>query len=261
MERYSLGADFIESVCVEALNSAAVNHPYLKAIREGEFPDVGLALKDFAFQYGFYSSAFVRYMLALIENLSKAEHKQTLQSNLDEEQGNVHDADLPPDVLASVIGQPHTSLYRRFQEALGVDAEYRKTAQRCHASRLWTREFLQLCKINEFVGIGAIGIGTELIVSPVYGQILEGLKKHSNLTMTQRVFFDLHCQCDEGHANQLLWIAEDLAHDRVACNQIAYGARQAIEMRIAFWDAMLERAHKLTTFNHTANRKLSTIEN
>ena len=255
------GAAFVESLCAEALDSAAVNHRYLRAIREGDFPDIDLALKDFAFQYGVYSGAFVHYVLALTENLSKAEHRQALQANLEEEQGSVHGVDLPPEVLASVIGQPHTLLYRRFQEALGIDAAYRNTAHACHESRLWACEFLKLCKTDEFVGIGAIGIGTELIVSQIYDQILAGLKKHSKLTPIQRVFFDLHSECDEAHANQLLRVAEDLARDRESCEKIAYGARRAIELRVRFWDAMLVRAHSLPASSTTTARNLSAIEN
>ena len=96
--------------------------------------------------------------------------------------------------------------------------------------------------MNECVGVGAIGIGTELIVSSIYNQILEGLKAHSDLTMTQHVFFDLHCQCDEEHATKMLLIAEDLAQTRTACEQIEYGVKMAINMRVIFWDKMQERA-------------------
>jgi pyrroloquinoline-quinone synthase len=238
-----LGASFIKDISADVLDSAAANHPYLQAMREGDFPNVDLAFKDFAFQYGLYSTTFTRYVSAVIKNLSNTEHKKILLANLAEEQGDTHDVDLPPDVLASVVGQPHTNLYRRFQKALGIDADYCKTAQQCQTSLLWSQQFLQLCKINECVGVGAIGIGTELIVSRIYDQILEGLKTHSNLTMTQRVFFDLHSQCDEEHAAQMLLIAEDLAQDSTACEQIEYGARMAINMRISFWDKMLERAH------------------
>ena len=39
-------------------------------------------------------------------------------------------------------------------------------------------------------------------------------------------------------------IAESLAQDAEACEQIAYGARAAIAMRISFWDAMLEQSRQ-----------------
>jgi len=259
MNKNNSGSAFIKRICAEALDSAAVNHPYLRAMREGDFPNVDLAFKDFAFQYGLYSAKFVYYVSALIKNLSDDEHKQILLINLAEEQGDIHDVDLPPDVLASVVGQPHTSLYRRFQEALGVDADYRKSTPQCQTGLLWSEQFLQLCKMNACVGVGAIGIGTELIVSSVYNQILEGLKSHSNLTMTQRVFFDLHSECDEAHAAQMIVIAEDLAKDRTACEQIEYGVKMAINMRVMFWDEMLERARNFPASTLPVVEKLPAV--
>lgn len=233
---------FIDSLCAEAFDSAAVNHPYLRAIHTGDLPNIDLALKDFAFHYGLYSARFTHYVSAVTAKLSKAEHKQILLANLAEEQGDTEGVELPSDVLASIVGLPHSSLYRRFQQAMGVDAEYAKAAQRCQTSVLWSQKFLELCKMNEYVGVGAIGIGTELIVSRIYNKILEGLKAHSNLTMIERVFFDLHSQCDEEHAAQMLMITRDLAQDSTSRKKIEYGARLAIDLRVTFWDQMLQRA-------------------
>ena len=92
------------------------------------------------------------------------------------------------------------------------------------------------------MGAGAIGIGTELIVSRIYEQILVALKTHSTLTMSERVFFDLHTVCDEKHAEEMISIAEDLARDPASCEAIARGVEMAIAMRVEFWDRMLERA-------------------
>lgn len=254
-----LAAAFITRIRAEAMNSTAINHPYLIAIREGDFPSVDLALKDFAFQYGVYSTQFIRYVSALTDNLSNTAHKQILQTNLDEEKGDTHDVDLPADVLASVIGQPHVRLFRRFQEALGVDDTYRKNTAECDAARCWSEQFFQLCEMDEYVGVGAIGFGTELIVSSIYQQILEGLKAHSDLTMTQRVFFDLHSQCDDDHAAQLLLIAEDLAVNQEACEKIEYGFNMAIKLRTTFWDNMLERAQNFPASDLHSAEKLSDI--
>ncbi len=233
---------FIDNVCAQAFDSAAVNHSYLRALNMGDFPNVDLALQDFAFQYGLYSGKFTEYVSAVIGNLSDAQHQRILRANLAEERGETDDVDLPPDVLASIAGRPHSLLYQRFQQALGVDARYVKTAQRCVASESWGRQFLDLCQANECVGVGAIGIGTELIVSRIYDQILGGLKRHSSLSISERVFFDLHAHCDEAHAAQLLTIAKELAVDSASCEQIEYGAKKAIELRAAFWDEMLVRA-------------------
>jgi len=260
MKTQSLETAFINRISAEAVDSKAVNHPYLQAIREGNLPNVELAIKDFAFQYGLYSSNFVRYLSAVINNLKETQHKEILLGNLTEEQGDTHDIELPSDVLSSVIGVPHTQLYHRFQEAMGVDKNYRSTTPQCQTALLWRDQFLQLCEMDEYVGIGAIGIGTELIVSGIYNQILEGLKAHSDLTMTQRVFFDLHSQCDEAHAAQMILIAKELAlNNDTACERIEYGMRMAIMMRTAFWDKMLERALNFPTSVSQPVQRLSLV--
>lgn len=240
MNKKYLGDNFIKRICDEALNSAAVNHPYLSAFSKGEFPDVDFAIKDFAYHYGLYNIHFIRYLSAVIAGLSNDEHKQILLSNLDEEKGNVHDSALPHDVLASIDQQSHTQLYRRFQKAVGVDLELASSDSDVNLQ--WSKQFLLLCEKNEFAGVGALGIGTELIVSKIYHQILQGLKTYTNLTAIQRVFFDLHSECDDDHAAQLISIAVDLAIDEQACQQIEYGVSMAIKMRTEFWDKMLHRA-------------------
>jgi len=239
------GRTFIQRIQTEALDSLAVRHPYLQAISSGSFSDVELVVKDFACQYGMYSSHFIQYVSAVVKNISNDAHKSILIRNLEEELGNVHDVDLPEDVLATIIDQPHTQLFRRFQEALGIDGYYPDDLPPCEAGMNWAKQFLQLCEMNQYVGIGAIGIGTEFIVSEIYKQILQGIKKHTNLKAHEHVFFDLHTECDDEHAEQITQITEELLVDSEAGKQIEYGARQALVLRIAFWDAMLERSTKL----------------
>lgn len=227
-------------------------------MRAGDFPNVHMAFQDFAFQYGLYSAQFVRYMSAVIDNLDNPEHKTILQANLAEEQGHTHDIDLPADILESIVGESHTVLYRRFQIALGLGNGALKPTPEC-PGLLWSQQFLQLCGTNACVGVGAIGIGTELIVASIYNQILDGLKAHSDLTKSQRVFFDLHSVCDDEHAAQMLVITEDLAQDADACDQIEFGIRSAIELRSTFWDMMLKRALRFPASEPHDTERISAV--
>lgn len=244
MQRPSLGDAFVQRMSAKALFSKATHHPYLHALRRGSFPDTHLALRDFAFQYSRYSGHFVHYLSAVIDNLTSAEHKQILQANLADERGEAHDIDLPPDVQESIAGCSHASLFQRFQDAVGADTAPEPEAADSRCGEAWRDAFLELCQQSEYVGIGAIGIGTELIVSKIYGQILRGLKNHSALTPSERVFFDLHSHCDDEHAEQLMGIAVELAQNRDACEQIGHGVLMAINLRRRFWDTMLERARR-----------------
>lgn len=249
----------ISQLKAEALSSNAVHHPYLAAIQHGDLPNFDLAIQDFAFQYGVYSKHFIEYLTAVIRNLTDNKHKSMLLENLTEEQGNMHDVELPADVVATIEGVPHTQLYQRFQEAVGIDSQYRETTINNPAAVLWRDQFLQLCRIDACVGVGAIGIGTELIVSSIYNQILEGLKAYSNLTAIERVFFDLHSECDDEHAEQLLSIATALATDDSAYERIAYGAKMALHMRTIFWDSMFTRAQNFKPAAQTVAERVSVV--
>jgi hypothetical protein len=43
MKSHSSSATFIKGISAEALDSAAVNHPYLRAMSTGDFPNIDMA--------------------------------------------------------------------------------------------------------------------------------------------------------------------------------------------------------------------------
>ena len=233
---------FVDHLSQKALNSSAVKHPYLESLRTGSFPNMVLALQDFAFQYRFYSCGFVEYLKEVIEQLPSDTHKSLLLENLAEENGDTHGVELPQEVLETIEGVAHCQLYKRFQEAIGVDQSYIENHRASETALMWREQFMHLCKLGPEVGIGALGMGTELIVFDIYDQILDGIKQHTSLSMIERVFFDLHSQCDEEHAAQMQRIAEDLAHSTEAQEKIEFGTKMAINLRTLFWDKMHERA-------------------
>ncbi|UTW45247.1 iron-containing redox enzyme family protein [bacterium SCSIO 12696] len=239
-----INRDFIQRLQAEALESMAVKHPYLKAIANGDFADMQGALKTFACQYGHYTAQFTRYVSAVIKNTTNNSHKAILIENLEEELGNAHDVDLPPELLATIADQPHKKLFQRFQKAIGVDEAYSEQSPPFPAGADWAKQFLQLCETNQYVGIGAIGIGTEFIVSAIYRQILQGIKEHTHLQPEEHVFFDLHSECDDEHAEQITRITSDLLREPGAAEQIEYGVRQALALRATFWDAILGKSQQ-----------------
>ncbi len=233
---------FIDRLTQKALHSQAVNHPYLQYFAGENTDNAEGMVRDFALQYGFYSANFIAYVSSVIENLDKQSHRDVLQENLDEERGNVHGVDLPPDVLETVIGQPHSLLFQRFQQAAGVSASSKRNVSNADPGVAWARGFQTLCSENVLVGIGALGLGTELIVSSIYSKILSGIKTATNIAPKDYVFFELHSECDDDHAQQLLLVASQLAIDSDAERQIEYGMSRALELRCRFWDQMLERS-------------------
>ena len=241
----------MELLINEALQHRAVNHPYLKALANGEFENMEAVLKDFASQYGFYSSWFPRYLTAVISKLDNPEFRAHLLDNLSEESGHLHEEDMEA-VRALGIkdewvqGIPHPKLFKRFQVAIGVDP----SAQPDIEVDIWRDSFLALMQGGSAVSaVGAIGLGTESIVKHIYKDIITAIEKHTNLSLEDYVFFPLHTEVDDEHGLILLDIAEKMASQSPEEErELRKGMLKALNLRAAYWDGMYSRAkaiHKL----------------
>lgn len=237
-----------ESMLKEALQHRAINHPYLKALQNGEFNNNLEIYKDFAQQYGAYSKWFPRYLTAVISKLENAEHRNHLLENLSEESGHLHDEDIEAIKQIGieeswVQGISHPKLFQQFQESIGLT----DTSNFGIEVEIWRESFLSLIKDgSDAAAIGAIGLGTESIVKYVYKYIIEGLENHTDLTLQQYVFFPLHTEVDDEHGIVLMNIAQEIAQrDETSERELRKGMLKALNLRAAFWDDMYERAKKL----------------
>ena len=230
--------EFVAALEREALDHPAVHHPFLTRIASGELPDVEASLRDYAFQYACYSREFPTYLLSLIENLESPKHRATLLANLEEEQG-----DPAADRLERL---PHTELFARFQRAIGVDDRYRRSHKTMTTVEIWRNLALQKSRSDQIgVAIGAIGIGTELVVPTLYTYLLEGIRKFTKLEEDDYFFFTLHAQCDQEHAADLREISIEIANGVDNREALRFGVFSALNLRKAFFDIMLSRAMDL----------------
>lgn len=226
---------FVEALCEDAMHHPAVHHPYLKRLASGDLPDVRQAVRDYCHQYYFYSAEFTSYLEAVIGGLDSAVHRDILRSNLDEEKG-IGDA-----VNADEI--PHTELFQRFRRAAGVSEQYDLDNKPSTTVIAWRDLFLQKCQSRQSgVGVGAIGIATEMIVSTIYGYLHTAVKNHTDLTAEDYLFLELHLDCDDEHAEQLKQISIEMAEDSEVREALRFGVLSSLNLRNAFWDVMLARA-------------------
>jgi pyrroloquinoline quinone (PQQ) biosynthesis protein C len=227
--------EFVDALSGEALDHPAVHHPYLERIASGDLPDVAWALRDYAYQYAFYSSEFPNYLMGVIANLESDAHREALLENLAEEQG-----DPASDRLEHL---PHVELFARFQRAIGIDDDYRATHKPSTTVEVWRDLALQKCRSEQIgVAVGAIGIGTEFVVPTLYTYLLEGIRRFTSLEPDDYYFFTLHATCDQEHAEDLRKITIDLAGPSDHREAIRFGALSALNLRKAFFDIMLSRA-------------------
>ncbi|MCA9555241.1 MAG: iron-containing redox enzyme family protein [Myxococcales bacterium] len=242
------GLQFVTELAREAAQHRAANHPYLEALAAGDVPDPAGALADLARQYYVYSADFVRYLSATIGQLEYLPHRAALVRNLTEESGVLSEHELEEVKAAGVDpawvqGVPHPVLFRRFLDALGMTEAWLSDNPPCDDAVIWSRTFHQCCTAGgPAQAVGALGLGTELIVPQIYRPILRAIIEHLDVSPRERVFFDLHTTVDDAHGEVLLEIAADLATQAEHRAPLRLGMQMALHLRSAFFDAMHRRA-------------------
>lgn len=227
-------AEFVDALCADALRHPAVDHPYLRRMATGEVPDMGRAIRDYCHQYSIYCAEFPRYLEGVVGGLTSVRHREVVLENLREEQG--FDPRNPDSV-------PHTELFRRFRRAAGVTDDFDAQTPPCTTALIWRDLFLQKCQSRQpGVGLGAIGIGTELVVSRIYRYLHAAVSEFTSMEPEDFLFLTLHMDCDDDHADQLKGISVELAQEVEHREALRFGALSALNLRAAFWDAMLARA-------------------
>lgn len=245
------GHEYVKALCEQACNHRAVNHPYLQQLIAGDVPDVKGALKDFVYQYSAYSLDFIRFLTATISQLEKGEHRKALMQNLVEETGRIdaENAALLKTIgieLEWVDGIPHPELFSRYMSAAGIDSEYRRSNEFSDEAIIWRDLFYSLCsKEGPARALGAIGLGTENIVKYIYRPFIKAIDRHLDISLRDRVFFDLHATLDDQHGDVLTNIAIDYAEKPENRKPIKEGMLMALSIRNSFFDALQARAHAM----------------
>ena len=235
---------FVATLAREALSHRALSHPYLKCLGDGRLPDLRWALRDFATHYQGYSRFFPNFLTTVISRLEDPEQRAALMANFVEESG-VYDAE---DLAALarhgvqrewIEGIPHPFLFARFAEA--VDAP---TGTQHEADQVvcWREVFLGILGSGSPAeAIGALGLGTENVVSHMYRPFVAAIDR-LRLAPEATVFFPLHTLIDDEHQLVLQDIATSFADTPAGKTALRHGMIKALNGRSAFWDWLLERA-------------------
>ena len=237
---------YINRLSEEGLNHPALTHPWLTAMAAGSFPDMVWALRDYAWHYQGYSSWFPYYLKAVINRLAEPSHRALLEENLREEKGHLGEDDC--DALRRVGIDPatvqrvsHPELFRRFCTAMGLGSD--ALAVTAVATKRWRTKFRRyLENASPAAAVGALGLGTESIVKPIYQQIVAGIQKVSFLHRQDYVFFELHCLVDDQHQADLLAVARELTLTEEGRRDMREGMLTALDLRCELWDLLHERA-------------------
>ncbi len=244
----------LQELIRESLAHPAVRHPFLTRFAQCDFPNMGAVLRRYALEYSGYSVWFPRYLNMVISRLQQPDHRAKLEHNLDEEQGHLGDDDCQALLAqginpATVAGVPHPALFRRFCDSLGIRRE--DLGQPTPAAAQWRGRLLTFLKnATAAEAVGALGLGTEHIVRPVYEQLLKGIMSMGTLRRDEFVFFELHCLVDDQHQQDLFDIARDLAEQPGGIAELRNGMRTALNMRCEFWDQLYNDIQDNQLVNH-----------
>lgn len=230
--------EYIDQLEKIASESEAVNHRFL----DFDFKDPSHALKLFAFQYSWYSRNFVNYLKLLMQNLDDDE-KKILEENIEEEMGlideeKLQECGIEPSLVKNIR---HTELFRIFQKQIGVEMNLLDDESLfCNEVKNWTKEMFKICGKNAPLGLGALSLGTEGIVKPIYKKILNAIKTHTNLKLEDYIFFPLHIYFDDDHAESLKKIAIKFAGSDQGRQDLKTGMEEALRLRTQFFDALVK---------------------
>lgn len=230
-------SSFVDALCEEAREHNAVTHRFFEQFNTLSEDQANDVLRDFIFQYSFYSRKFDAYNDAVLSTLSENPHRQVLIENIRDEQGTGE---------RGFRGLPHREMYGRFAARVGVDDFYRKTHQPLVTAKIWSDLFLQKCASSiPGVGLAAISIGTEHIVPTVYKRILQLISISSFSDIEETYFFVLHSECDVSHSQKMVQILYDICRDKDCREAVRFGALSALNLRSSFFDVMNVRVEEI----------------
>ena len=243
-----LSQPLLRALEAEALSHEAVHHPYLRALAGGSLHDPLRSLQDFARQYAGYSAWFPRF-LAAVETRLPVELRSVLDENKVEELGCYDEETLRKLEEAGVRrewveGVPHPALFRSFQESLDVEpvGDVKPSAP---AAR-WREALLHLLQTDHpAAAVGALGLGTELVVSTMYATVLRSVDRFGGIRPEGRSFLVLHALVDDAHAASLLELGKHFATGEEGYAALARGMRGALDLRASFWNALHDEAMKV----------------
>lgn len=254
----------ISDLVEESLSHRAVHHPYLKALGDGDLPCINYALKDFATQYYGYSLHFPRYLTSVISKLDNHNHRKSLLENLTEESGIYEEDELAelksigiePEWIENI---PHPILFKRFYNAVGAG----NNGEQAHIEAIqlvsWREMFMSTLNHGSAAeSVGAIGLGTENIVSTIYQSFVKALG-YLDLSPRDTVFFPLHTSVDDHHQETLAEISKHYAALPNGKSDLRKGMIKALSLRTTFWDWMYERALRFQPASNNDESRLALV--
>jgi pyrroloquinoline quinone (PQQ) biosynthesis protein C len=133
----------------------------------------------------------------------------------------------------------HPALFRRFLRALGISPAMVEATRPLPETTNMIETYQQVCREAHWLeAMGAMGPGTECVVSQLYKPIEDGLKASGVLTSEDYIFWTVHIVCDDGHGQNIIDAMAPFASNPENAAMVARGARRVLEARRRWFDGL-----------------------
>jgi pyrroloquinoline-quinone synthase len=187
----------------EIINSRHLTtHPFYERWQKGEVTkDV---LREYAKQYYAYESALPDFLRSAISHLEEGPARVALDENLADETGSP---------------EPHSELWLRFAEGLGLSRSDVQDAPLLDRTKLLVDTYEALCRRDSESALGAL-YAYESQFSVVAKTKADGLRAFYGFSDDRPLeFFDWHSTLDDEHADSLRAAIDDNGNTRHAASE------------------------------------------
>lgn len=247
--------DFVSRLEEYSLNHEAVSHHFLVNIKKsmafGQRKTSEITLL-YLTAYSHFTSGFTNHVSLLLEKLVEPSHKEILKENLEEEMGH-YDAETVREieeimggdskkVQNEIMGVPHRDLYLKML----TDLETQLGISFRNETALLDRIVAPLIETKKDIGesiealLGTLYFSSELIVPDLYRFFAEALRSSMKYTDPDLIFFLLHMDMDQDHAEEMRKIVFDHCKTSNQRLKIISATEKMLKARVTFYEQVIE---------------------
>ena len=221
----------VEELVTFAKNHRASNHPIYKKFINLNNKDNLELLRYYSIQYKKFSSDFCNYITNVLSLAPYGLNIDCIIENLNEENGDLSQKGFK--------SYPHKKLYNLFLEELTDHTKNSIKTTYISEVHDWHKEILEISKTSFASGVGALGIGNELVVPQIYQNILKGLNTSKKFSKRAIFFFELHSECDVKHSEDFINISIKISNKYENLRDLNNGVKKMLFLRERFCDKIL----------------------
>jgi len=204
-------------------------HPFIERCRAGQLT---LAqVRVLGGQMYKFCHAFPRFLAMALAACPDEDARLVIGENLWEELGE---------------GDPrraHAALFRRFTSALGLEDARLSALPALPATTALIDTYLNLSERYGVLGVlGALCYASEGIVAALYTHIQTGLLRATPFDRDALMFFEVHIDADDGHADRLESVMLPMLRTAQDVLLVEQAIRAALDARCRYFDGVLRAA-------------------